>query len=193
MKTLITLSLILCFTPLFAFTPTWIKENVMPKSIKFQYAGNLGKFAGGLSYSFAKNKINTDIMLGYLQQNNSARDVHTLAVKVSGLAFKHDVNKNIQASFYGGMGVLYGFTHNTHAQLPDYYPEGYYPPTAFHLAPFLGHQFSYKIKSIPQIEKIGFYHEWGTLDVYALHAMKNRTLNLHEILNLAIGVHIILK
>lgn len=153
---------------------------------KAQFAGNLGLFSVGIGNEFFKQKLSVDLNYGCTPKNINGALIHTFAIKPA-FQFKEFSVSGIKTNCYIGTAVNYSITSNTFSKLPDYYPEGYYVPNAFHLDPFVGTRIKIPGK-ISVLNKLTLYAELGSVDYKILYYIKNKKIKLNEILNLCFGL-----
>jgi hypothetical protein len=156
--------------------------------IQMQYAGNMGLVSIGLGSSLFSEKLTACFIYGYLPGNINDVTVHTLALKTTYSYINISINKKSNINGYFGASLIRGFTRNTFAQLPDYYPEGYYSANAFHVALFTGAKHTKLIEKNNLFEKISLFAEVGTLDYIIWYGIKTRYIDIFDIWNISFGV-----
>jgi hypothetical protein len=178
-----------CFS--YGGDPTIASMGTDSKYIRAQFAGNMGLFSVGVGHSFYNNRLFADLGYGYLPSSINGADVHTLAIKAVCNLFKYQINP-VNPAFYLGTSLTYSITDNTYMKYPDYYPNGYYSPNAFHLNPFLGATVELPC-FLPGLDAIWLYSEIGTVDYKIWYYIKNKTIDFDDIWNLCFGLTFHLK
>jgi hypothetical protein len=128
-----------------------------------------GSFNGLLSSGIglqSKNDWAAEVTAGW-SPNPGGEE--TLQLNIKGSRF---VTNNL----YGGIGLLISADKDTFAILPDKYPDNYYSPTGYYLAPFIG------------LYNSGFFIELTTIDYYlAVKANNPNYINWAEVVSAGIG------
>jgi len=153
---------------------------------KAQFAGNIGLFSVGIGNEFFNKKLSVDLNYGYTPKNINGALIHTIAIKPAFHSREFTIS-GIKADCYIGTAVNYNITSNTFHRLPDYYPDGYYVPNAFHSNPFVGTRIKIPGK-IRVLRNLSLYAELGSVDYKIWYYIKNKKIKLHEILNLCFGL-----
>jgi hypothetical protein len=153
---------------------------------KAQFAGNLGLFSVGIGNEFFNKKLSVDINYGYTPKNINGALIHTFAIKPA-FHFNEFTISGIYADCYIGTAANYNITKNTFPKLPDYYPDGYYLPNAFHSNPFIGTRIRIP-GNIKILRNLSLYAELGSVDYKIWYFIKNKKIKLNEILNLCFGL-----
>jgi hypothetical protein len=166
-------------------------NNIISQKIpyfKMQYAGNIGLISSGVGTSF-HNAIFIDINYGYYPGQTSR--VHTFALKTSfNLLNEKVLKKEIQ--IYSGFTTSYSFTKNTYAKYPSYFPNSYYDfPNAIHFQPHLGIGYLLHHEGINNPASLFF--EIGAMDYKLITAIRNKSIQLGDIINLCFGIGFKLK
>lgn len=168
----------------------------IPDHFDLQFAGNIGFGSGGFGYAFAKNKLETDLMYGYVPIEFGG-PLNSLTLKETYIPFfpvktgdyKFDLF-TIGLYFNYTMGKQFFFSPTSKPQ----YEAGYYDySSAFRVGIFAGGGIQRLIDN-SCFEKIGLYYEVGTYDL-ALH---NYIFNVNKssfkgLFSLALGVKLYLK
>ncbi len=124
---IITFLLMFISTNLFSQQDTTNKWYI-PKSIRFQFAGNIGKFSVGPSWTFFKNKLELTSSIGYVPEYSGGKNIYISAAKAI-YTPKLDINiKNFKIKPIS-VGVVYAHTFGESYwkyQTSETYPDGYY-------------------------------------------------------------------
>src|SRR5687767_6566016 len=87
----------------------------LPDHAVAQFAGNIGLISAGVGYSYFKDKVQSDIVYGYVPAFEKASDVHILTVKtayrVKPIALKNDYQFT---PFRIGSGISYSIGPQFH-------------------------------------------------------------------------------
>jgi outer membrane protein W len=161
----------------------------LPREVKFQYAGNIGFLAGGITYYLTDDWYRLSIMYGNTSMHTSVRTLNTVAFKNTFVLTKFHVGK-LRLEPTIGMSINFGSTHNTYRKLPTYFPTDYYFQNKIHFAPFWGGIVYYPIKNNKLIKGIDIYTEIGTIDNYLLECIRTDKVGWDDIWNIALGVSI---
>jgi len=163
-------------------------QKLAPSTMQVQYAGNLGLASLGIGKTFAKGKIVSYIIYGYLPKQINGVEVQTLALKTTRQLKKIDWHGNFTT--YTGLDLICGFTHNSYIYFPKYFPKSYYDfPIALHAAPLIGESFSWRTKEGKKIH-YGAFLEISTLDYYLIDYFKNiRSMDFTNLWSLSFGLN----
>jgi hypothetical protein len=146
---------------------------------RVQYAGNIGLVAAGLGREFSR-RFSADINLGYLSKEINGARVFTLSLRPAWDLFDFGVGE-MNTELYLGAAINYSIGRKIYGKIPDYYPQDYYWPNAFHFNPFAG------VRLGSERSRIKLFAELGTVEYMIWFAWKNRHISIPDILNLALG------
>jgi len=144
----------------------------------FQTAGFAGFVSGGIGCDLG-DRFTMDLLLGYIPEFLGGEDFFSFTLKAS-FAFlaSRDIDTGYRA--YAGVSLIYSSDEDTFVVLPDKYPRGYYPPTAFRSAAYVGFE--------TRVEKCSWYIEIASLDLYLEAKVRNWTqLGWDEVASLGLG------
>lgn len=167
------------------------KDKYIPDYIKLQFAGNIGIVSACTGYNFFNKRLQTDLFYGFVPASEAYTNIHTIANKNTLMLYQHQITNNIIVKHSIGFSLNYSITKNTHLFNPKRYPENYYAPNAFHLAPLFSYNFFYINESFKIFKNINLYFEFSTLDNYLWYYMKTKAFNFGDIWNLAIGTTVL--
>jgi len=165
-----------------------------PDHVVIQAAGNIGLIAVGPGYSYAKDKINTEVLYGMVPGYNSTTTIHIFTAKTSYHPFKKELAKNyLWEPIKIGTGISYSVGRQFYTTWPDQYPDGYYWwTTSFRLTPFLGTTLSRRVgNEHTLIKRIEISPEIGTHDLAVISYINNKQLPFYKILNIALGTKLV--
>lgn len=146
-----------------------------------QFAGNTGLVSAGAGREFRK-WFSADINLGYLPKHVNGVRVFTFSVRPV-VTVKTFRITGVEAAYFFGSGINYSIGRKIFGRIPDYYPQDYYWPNAFHFTPFTGLRVG-----LGKQRRVFLYSELGTVDYKIWFAAKNREVNIFEILDLDLGI-----
>ncbi|RYZ32660.1 MAG: hypothetical protein EOP49_37195, partial [Sphingobacteriales bacterium] len=136
-----------------------------PDHLVSQFAGNIGMFSAGVGYSYARDKVQTEFLYGFVPAFRSHTSIHILTAKTSFVSRSRIINKTYSwVPVRAGAGISYSVGRQFFTQLPKRYPSGYYWfSTSFRLTPFVGSSFQIKLKQgRTSFKKLEVYGDIGT-------------------------------
>ncbi|MGV3587078.1 MAG: hypothetical protein ACO1OF_08765 [Adhaeribacter sp.] len=166
----------------------------LPDHAVVQFAGNIGLFSAGPGYSYAHDKVQTDILYGITPGFETKTSIHILTAKTA----YHPVKVMLKNGYMLeplrlGLGISYSAGHQFYTKWPSRYPDGYYWwTTSFRLTPFIGASLSRKVgDGNAAIKRVQLYSELGTHDLALISFFNNKHLPVHRILNIAVGTKLV--
>jgi len=170
-------------------TQVKVKHWLTPEYATIQFAGNIGFLSLGIGYQFFNNRINSEILYGFVPASISkAENIHTITFKNTFPIINKKI-KTIITSPITGFAVSYETGNNSFVKLPDKYPDDYYRTNAFHFTFFIGAKVHKEFTNPIIIKGIDFYFEIGTVDTYLWYAMSQK-INPTKIFSLSVGVNL---
>src|SRR5688572_15309024 len=137
----------------------------VPDMIKSQFAGNIGFVSAGVGYYYAKNKMELDIMYGYVPESAGGK-LHSLTLKNTWVPLRSvAVGKKLNFDLItAGIPLTYTFGNQFFTLPPrDKYPSNYYNhSTALRIGIFAGGRINYEFGEGKTIHSAGLYYEVGT-------------------------------
>lgn len=183
-------SFLLFANNLFAVENDSLLSTKKASNIRVQYAGNLGLVSIGFDRDISHSRIKVGMSYGYLPRRVNGAQVHTFALRSSGNLWDVNIPK-IQITPYIGSNITYSHTAKTYTEYPSYFPSNYHLPNAVHFNPFIG------VRIGPQwgIKPTDFFlfTELGSIDYLIWYEIKNRDIELDDIVNLSFGFSIEVK
>ena len=177
-----------------AAEPPLARKWYRPKHLVLQTGGGLGMVAGGAGYVFLKDRLETDVLLGYVPERYAGSALSLASLKLMYSPFRLRVAEKVQVLPLT-VGAYFSYTHGTiNDELKGQYSADYYWfSTDTRYGPLLGGRVTYlaaPLAATGQPRKLSFYYELGTNDLYAVSYFLNRNggLGLGQILTLALGV-----
>ena len=157
-----------------------------------QFAGNIGMFSGGASYSFAKDKINTDLVYGVVPKLDAQEMLHILTLRGIYKPFKK-VPLNDKYSLTPlrvGLGVSYYFRDQVSTTWSKDYPDAYYWwVSSLRMTGSIGLGINRSISN-SKIKEVSLYTEAGTYDLIVTSAVKDKTLTPWDIISFSVGTRV---
>lgn len=167
------------------------KKWYIPHHAKVQFAGNIGFLSAGPGYLHGKNKLETDLMLGYLPKAIGGDRIVSLTGKMTYSPWKTAINDNWNiVPFSIGPYLSYSFGSQFDTWLPNEYPDGYYWwATSLRVGAFFGGRIEMPLDPQRNVKSLGFYYELGTYDLEFISFVQNTDyLSVTDIFTLALGV-----
>ncbi|MBF8964462.1 hypothetical protein I0P70_14505 [Pontibacter sp. FD36] len=168
------------------------ERSFSPYHVKVQYAGSIGFASVGVGRSFFREKLETDLFLGYLPERIGGDRIWTAALKTTFALFRPVPLKSLDwQPLRTGFQVSHTFGEEYFIfEHHDKYSRGYYGfPTAVHLYLYLGGQVDFT--RVEKLQRFGLYYEVGTSAEYLISYIQNpRYLGPGKIFNLALGMRV---
>jgi len=163
-----------------------------PRHLMVQTGGGIGMVAAGAGYTFAQDKLETDILLGYVPKRFAGSTLSLVSAKLMYSPFTVRLAEQWQLKPLT-VGAYFSYTHGTiNDEERGQYKKGYYWfSTDTRVGPLAGSRISYlrPSRSGGAPHAVSLYYELGTNDLYAISFVQNtKGLNFGQILTLAIGV-----
>ncbi|RYU81087.1 hypothetical protein [Hymenobacter persicinus] len=163
-----------------------------PRHLMVQTGGGIGMVAAGAGYAFAKNKVETDILLGYVPKKYAGSTLSLASAKLLYSPFTVRLADQWQLKPLT-VGVYFSYTHGTinDEERGQYTKDYYWFSTDTRYGPLAGSRLTFlrpgSTEAAPKA--VSLYYELGTNDLYAVSYAQNRKgLSFGQILTLAIGV-----
>ncbi|MFC5269810.1 hypothetical protein [Adhaeribacter terreus] len=166
----------------------------IPDHAVAQFAGNIGLVSVGVGYSYLNDKVQTDILYGFVPAFESKTSIHIVTAKNAYHPFAIDLaNDYVFEPLRIGAGVSYSAGPQFFTRLPKRYPNRYYWwASSLRLTPFLGMSISKKVgHEATIVKRVQLYAELGSTDLDIVSKFDNETIPVWDILNLAIGTKIV--
>ncbi|WP_046244625.1 hypothetical protein [Hymenobacter terrenus] len=179
-------------TPLPPVERKWYR----PEHLLLQTGGGLGMVTVGAGYEFSRNRLETDVLVGYVPKRYAGSALGVFSVKLMYSPFRLRVMEQVQVLPIT-LGAYFSSTQgNLNDGVKDQYPTDYYWfSTNKRYGPLLGGRLTYlasPVLATGQPRKLSFYYELGSNDLYLASYLKNRDdgLVLGQLLTLALGVKV---
>lgn len=165
-------------------------NNLIPKQVKFQFAGSMGMVSLGPGWVYGKNsQWETDLFVGFIPKIANMKGHITATLKQTYTPFHIELNDDfLYEPLTTGMYLNKIFGPYFWNKLPDKYPKNYYfwaTNTRFNL--FLGQAISAKIGKGPY-RNWSFFYEVNTNDLYLISIFGNKTIEVEDIINISVGL-----
>ena len=160
-----------------------------PDLVKLQYAGNIGFMSVGVGFNWWRDIAETDIMYGYVPENNGDATIHTFTVKNTFNVYNLNVSRIVTLSPVLGFSVSFEPGQNSFIRLPEKYPKKYYGPNCFYACLNLGLKARFKLREEYRFSAIELYSELNTLADYSFYNIIAREDRENIIYSLAFGVN----
>jgi hypothetical protein len=165
-----------------------------PTHLALQTGGGVGMVAAGAGYEFAKTRLETDILIGYVPKYYAGSTLSLASLKFMYSPFRLPVGEKLQVVPLT-VGAYFSYTHGTiNDELKGQYSSDYYWfSTDTRYGPLLGSRLTFlapPVVATGQPRKISVYYELGSNDLYLASYLNNRNggLGLGQLLTLALGV-----
>ncbi|OKL38455.1 hypothetical protein [Pontibacter flavimaris] len=190
------LILILCLLSLPFYTlaqqdSTAIRKWYAPDALTLQFAGNVGMFAFGPNYSFAQDKVNAELLYGFVPKFDAEEVLHLLTIRGIYKPIKRvELNEKYKLTpLRLNLGLSYYFRDQFSTSWDSSYPKNYYWWTSsLRVTGGLGAELHRPIQGSKSIKQLTLYGEVGTYDLIVTSAVKDPTLTAWDIMSFAIGV-----
>ena len=162
----------------------------VPDHYKTQFAGNIGFISAGAGHLHAKDKMETDLFLGYLPKSVGGDHIFSLSSKTTFFPWTLQRSDNIMIRPLSlGAYLTYSFGSQFDTLLPNEYPDGYYWwATSLRFGMYaggtVGKRFEGKVLSA-----VHAYYELSTYDLKFISYVQNSdALSIPDIFSLALGL-----
>ncbi|WP_159437388.1 hypothetical protein [Hymenobacter daecheongensis] len=172
--------------------PTAAHPWYRPRHLVLQTGGGLGMVAAGAGYAYANNKVETDILLGYVPKRFAGSTLTLASAKMLYSPFTVQLAEQWQLKPLT-VGAYFSYTHGTlNDEERGQYTKGYYWfSTDTRYGPLAGGRLSYVRPGSTREEPrhVSFYYELGSNDLYLISYAQNRNgLKFGQVLTLALGL-----
>lgn len=166
-----------------------------PRHVVVQTAGGIGMVAGGIGYSFWRDRAEADVLVGYVPKKYAGSSLTIATAKFLYTPFKLALSPRLEVRPLT-VGVYVSYTHNTiNDEVRGQYTKGYYwfSTDTRVGAILLGGRVSYlrTERASGRTRRLSGYYELGTNDLYLTSYVLNgnyRSLSPLDILTLGLGI-----
>lgn len=165
-------------------------KDLWPHHVVIQFAGGTGFFSAGAGYATRDNKIEADLLYGYVPESVGGVTIHSLSLKGTWHPFKYVAFGKVRIDPLAvGLLASHTFGKQYFGFTPENYPYDYYGfPTSLHAAAFAGGQVNKKVrKNI----SLSFYYEVIAYDRMLISYFANpKVLKPGDVLSLSLGLKV---
>jgi hypothetical protein len=155
----------------------------------------MGMVAGGVGYAFLRDKLEADILLGYVPEKYAGSTLGLVTLKALYTPYSVRLNEKFQLRPLT-LGIYVSHTRGViNDGEPDQYPKGYYWFSRnTRVGPLLGSRLTYGYASAAHPERrrrVSAYYELGSNDLYLVSYFSNgnrKALSPADILTLGLGL-----
>ena len=165
-----------------------------PQHLVLQTGGGVGMVAAGAGYEFSKNRLETDVLIGYVPKRYAGSTLSLASLKFLYSPFRLPIGEKIQVLPLT-VGAYFSYTHGTlNDELKGQYASDYYWfSTDTRYGPLLGSRVTFlapPVAATGQPRKLSVYYELGSNDLYLASYLNNRNggLGVGQLLTLALGL-----
>lgn len=165
-----------------------------PRHLVVQTAGGMGMVAAGTGYSFWRDRVETDVLVGYVPKKYAGSALTIATAKFLYTPYKLPLGQKFELRPLT-VGVYMSYTLGTiNDEEKGQYTKGYYWfSTDTRVGPLLGGRLSYRRPDTPagRDRRISAYYELGSNDLYITSFVPNgnyRALSLLDIMTLGLGL-----
>jgi len=186
-----------------AATPALSQSTASPDSVAppwyrvhhaaLQTAGGAGLVAGGVGFAALRDRLETDILVGYVPEKYAGSALSIATLKVQYSPYTVPLSPKLQLRPLT-VGAYASYTHGViNDGEPNQYYKGYYWfSTDTRVGILLGSRLSYLLPTTPQRtqpRRLSAYYELGTNDLYVVSYFTNLTgLSPLDLLTLGLGL-----
>ncbi|MEG0795536.1 MAG: hypothetical protein RR397_03355 [Odoribacter sp.] len=167
-------------------------QKLIPRYQKLQYAGSMGVISVGIGWDYGKKKQwETDFFIGYLPKFDDDEGHLTMTFKQNYIPWQLPIDKKRWEfhPFTVSMYINKIFGEDFWTKEPNKYPDGYYGlATNLRVNLAFGQRVCLKVKPVSLSDKLTFFYEVGTNDLYLISMFTNKYLRITDIFNLSLGV-----
>ncbi len=167
-------------------------DRLIPNLFILQYAGDIGMFSAGIGWDYgSSNQWETHLALGYLPSHQKYHYYWTFTLREVYLPWNVKIRNNWQFKPLAvSLAVNSMLSGEFWTSEPDRYPSGYYGFSSklrFQLG--LGQRISWSIPEHHRFlsQKIAFYYEIVTCDLYVRQKILNKKIPFKDIFALGLG------
>lgn len=163
----------------------------MPRHIKGQFAGSMGVVSAGPGWSYWKERLETDIMFGYLPKHSDRRPKLVITLKQNYMPWqKHYGDKWVFEPLTCGIYINTIIDNRFWMVEPSKYPKDYYKfSSKMHFFIFAGQRMTMKMSNKKgRNRSLTAYYEISTCDLYFISKVPNKYLKTYDYLSISFGL-----
>lgn len=165
---------------------------IIPQYFKIQYAGSMGFMSAGTGWRYASNKLETDVLVGFLPKYDDTNYKFTLTFKQNYMPWSLQTRYDRVSvePLACGLYVNSILDDRFWKSEPDRYPSDYYKfSTRIRLNLFLGQRITIDLTGKSKIHRsVTLFYELSTCDLYFISAVTNSYLKPKDYLSLSFGI-----
>lgn len=164
----------------------------VPDHAAAQLAGNAGFLAAGVGYAVARERVLTDVLVGWVPASVGGLDIFSLTAKLGWAPWKVERGSWTVRPLVAGTQLTYTFGGQYFLRQPHRYPDLYYPrPTALHLGLTVGGAVTTPLELLDR--RVAVFAEVVALDhALRLWYLNPRTVGPEDVFSLALGARVAL-
>ncbi len=166
-------------------------KRFLPDYMKLQFAGGIGFVSMGVGYTFFNQKLDVSYFYGYVPENVTSDDLHSVSLQVTAKLLRFKINENLEIMPLN----VGGFIHHTFGseywlKLPEHYPPGYYWwAPGRNAGIFLGGEVKTSfLSNATPASGTAFYVRAGSRGLYIASKFGNASIHLNDILEFGFGL-----
>lgn len=160
----------------------------LPDQARLQFAGNVGLLSPGLGWEFARERLEADVLYGFVPASVAGEDLHAVTLKVGWRPVSLAPWPRWRLRpLTSAVQLTYTFDRDHFLRQPGRYPRSYYDvPTAVRTGVAVGASLGRERRGGGEV---ALYAELVALDVMLLAWARNpRTLGPRDVFSLALGL-----
>lgn len=163
-----------------------------PDGVTLQFAGNIGMFSAGPQYSFLKDKVDAELLYGFVPKLDAEEVLHLLTIRGRYKPFNRlDLGDKLTLTpLRIGLGLSYYFRDQFSTSWDSAYPTKnyYWWTSSLRITGGAGFEINRQLHQGGTIKEVGFFAEVGTYDLIVTSAVKDKTLTAWDIMSFSIGI-----
>lgn len=167
-------------------------NSLIPRYFKTQFAGSMGVISIGPGWNYAKDKLETDLLIGFIPKFSDRKRKMTLTIKQNYMPWrKHYGTDWIFEPLACGIYINSILDNRFWAAEPGKYPSGYYKfSTKIRFHVFVGQRITFKLSEGKKRRhhSLTAYYEISSCDLYIVSAATNKYLKPSDYLSLSFGI-----
>lgn len=161
--------------------------TLLPDHARLQFAGGLGLLSAGFGYGFLGDRIQAELLYGYAPAALAGRQVHTVSQKTTFAPLVAGAGSGVSVSpLVAGVSANVALGEDYFLILPEKYRD-YYWPSALRFWIFGGARATFAAPGAGPLRRISAIAEVGAADVYWQAYLRNGSVDLRDILSLALS------
>ncbi len=168
-------------------------HRMIPDNVSVQFAGSIGFLSLGTGWEYGNGHWETDVLFGLVPKVEGQSAMVSFTLKQEYVPWHISLGERrdfVLQPLQCGLFVNTLLNRNFWTIEPDRYPTGYYGfSTKVRFHAYLGQSITYNLPERCRFgNRVSFYYEIGSCDLYIINALKNRCLKPADFLSLALGL-----